>query len=166
MKRTLSIILSFALLALCLSGCSLFKKHTEAPAPQVEEMTPQQHVEQLVSDCTAACHDMDIEAILDCVNPKLADPMRSMLKVAGLSGKSDEELLELVGTYMGAEATNYSEFCETLTTETGDVEVHGEKANTTLKYTFAQNGQSYQGEAEVSFTRVDGQWYISALRGK
>ena len=89
-----------------------------------------------------------------------------MLKVAGLSGKSDEELLELVGTYMGAEATDYSEFCETLTTEIGEVEVHGEKANTTVTYTFEQDGQTFRGEADVSFTRVDGQWYISSLQGK
>ena len=168
MKRAISIILAFVLLALCLSGCSLFKKkQPEQPAaPRVEELTPQQHVENLVSDCTAACHEMDVEAILDCVNPKLADPLRSMLKVAGLSGKSDEELLELVGTYMGAEATNYSEFCETLATETGEVEVRGEKANTTITYTFEQDGERFQGEADVSFTRVDGQWYISSLQGK
>ena len=166
MKRTLSILLAAALLTLCMSGCSLFKKHTEEPAPQVEEMTPQQHVEELVSDCTDACHNMDVEAILDCVNPKLADPMRSMLKVAGLSGKSDEELLELVGTYMGAEATNYSEFCRTLTAEPGEVEVHGEKANTTVTYTFEQDGQTFRGEADVSFTRVDGQWYVSTLKAK
>ncbi len=166
MKRTLSFLLVFALLALCMSGCSLFKKHTEQPVPQVEELTPRQHVEQLVSDCTDACHDMDVEGILDCVNPKLAGPLRSMLKVAGLGGKSDEELLELVGTYMGAEAADYGEFCETLTTELGDVEVQGEKASSTVTYTFEQNGQTLRGEAEVSFTRVDGQWYISALQGK
>ena len=166
MKRTVSILLAAALLALCLCGCSLFRKHTEEPAPQVEELTPQQHVEQLVSDCTDACHDMDVEGILDCVNPKLADPMRSMLKVAGMSGKSDEEMLELVGTYMGAEATDYSEFCETLSTELGDVEVHGEKANTTVTYTFEQDGQTFRGEADVSFIRVDGQWYISTLQAK
>ena len=165
MRRTLSLLLVFALLALCFSGCSLFKKHTEQSDPKVEELTPQQNVELLVDRCTDACHDMDVEAILDCVNPKLADPMRSMLKVAEVSGKSDEELLELVGTYMGAEATNYSEFCETLTTELGDVTVRGEKASAAVTYTFEQDGQRFQGEADVSFIRVDGQWYISALQG-
>ena len=164
MKRTLSFFLAFALLALCLSGCSLFKKHTEASEPKVEKLTPQQNVEKLVGECTGACRDMDLEAILDCVNPTLADPMRSMLKVAGLSGKSDEELLELVGTYMGAEAADYSEFCETLSTEVTDVQVHGEKADATVKYSFEQDGQLYEGEADVNCIRIDGKWYISSLK--
>jgi hypothetical protein len=163
MKRALSVLLAIALLALCLSGCSLFKKHSD-PASGLEERTPRENVEALIGDCTEACHDMDLDAILDCVNPKLADPMRSMLKVAGVSGKSDEELLELVGTYMGAEAANYSEFCETLSTEIGDVQIHGEKADATVKYTFEQNGQTYAGEAAVNCTRVDGKWYITSLK--
>ena len=165
MRRMLSFALAIALLTLCLSGCSLFKKHSD-PAPGVEERTPRENVEALIGDCTQACHDMDIEAILDCVNPKLADPMRSMLKVAGVSGKSDEELLELVCTYMGAEAVDYSEFCETLSTEIEDVQVHGETADATVKYRFEQDGQSYEGEAAVTCTRVDGKWYISTLQGK
>ena len=165
MKRMLSFALAIALLALCLSGCSLFKKDS-APAPGLEERTPKENVEVLIGDCTKACHDMDVEAILDCVNPKLADPMRSMLKVAGVSGKSDEELLELVCTYMGAEAADYGEFCETLSTEIEDVQIHGEKADATVKYSFEQAGQTFEGEAAVTCTRVDGKWYISTLQGK
>lgn len=164
MKRIVCLLVLAALL-LSLSGCStiaeLFKPQ---PEPNTSAYT-RDTVEQLVERCNAACNDMDLEGILDCVSPKIADPLRTGLDLMGkLGGKSDEELLNTLLEVLGAErAENAGEICRTLEIEVDSVEVDRDTAQAEVNFSYSQNGQNYIGQTNVTCVDINGRWYISML---
>ncbi len=166
MKRMVSLALLLALMALCLSGCSLFDKlFRDQPEPETTAQA-RQSVEQMVARCTTACNDLDLEGILDYVTPKYADPARAMLKVStALGGKSDMELLDDLVKLLGADAETSDawQVCQSLETEVTSLEVDGDEATARLHFTFTQDAQDYVGETTVSCTCIDGKWYITNL---
>ena len=177
MKRLLYLLLTVVLIAVCLFSCSLLHKPTgqlsdeEEPVSQNEEETTQEdqiaEIEQLEERCRTACNEVDVEGILDCIHPSAAKPMRAMLGIAGkLSGDGEDQVLDLLCQMLGAESSDHTQFCKTLDTDLSDIRVDGDQATASLHYTFEQDGQLYQANADVSFKREDGQWYISKLQGK
>ena len=117
--------------------------------------------------CRTACNEVDVEGILDCIHPTAAKPMRAMLGLAGtLSADGEEQVLDFLCQTLGAESSDHTQFCKTLDTELSEIQVDGNKATASLHYTYEEDGQRYGADAELSFKRVDGQWYISNLQGK
>lgn len=165
MKRIVCLLVLTALLVMSLSGCGtlaeLFKLQ---PEPQTSAYT-RDTVEQMVERCNAACNDMDLDGILDCVSPKIADPLRTGLNLVGsLGGKSDEELLNTLLEVLGAErAENSGEICSTLEIEVASVDVDGDTAQAEVHFSYSQNGQKYIGETNVTCISIGGRWYISGL---
>lgn len=165
MKRIVCVLVMTALLVMSLSGCGtleeLFKLQPEPETTAASRET----VEQMVERCNAACNDMDLDGILDCVSPKIADPLRTGLDLAGkLGGQSDEELLNTLLEVLGAErAENAGEICSTLQIEVDSVEPDGDTAQAEVSFTYFQNGQKYVGKTNVSCVCIEGRWYISGL---
>ena len=168
MKRFLTLILVCALLVLCLSGCSLFKK--PAPPEPVPEDTQAEQIDrirQLADRCRIACNEMDVDGILDCITPSVATPLRSMLKLAGgLSGDGEAQVMELLCSALGADSSDYQQVCRSLTAELSDIEVDGDKATANLTYRYEIDGQAYEGKADLTCEQSDGRWLISKLQGK
>lgn len=165
MKRLVSLVLVLALLTVCLSGCSVFRKLIEdEPEPQTTADATQS-VEDMLARCVAACNNVDVDGILDCVTPKIAKPARTMMNLAGsLGDKSDEEMLESVLGLLGAEeTTNAAEVCRTLSAEVQNVEVDGDSATADVTFGFAQGEKRYTGDTTLTCVCIDGQWYISVL---
>ena len=67
---------------------------------------------------------------------------------------------------LGAGSSDREQVCKTLDTELSDIKVDGDEATATLHYTYEENGKRYGADADVTFERIDGQWYISKLQGK
>ena len=167
MKKTLALILAVAMVATCLTGCSLFMKQPE-PEPAADAQAAEiEKIEQLAARCRTACNEMDVQGILDCLTPSVAAPLRSMLKLAGnLTDTAEDQVMELLCTSLNADSSDYRAFCQSLRTELSEIEVDGDKATARLTYTYEQDGQSYQGKADAAFVRTDGVWYISKLQGR
>ncbi len=169
MKRIISFMLILAMLTLCLTGCGPFGKilkRQPTPTPEPEPVPePVETIEEMLARCNAACNAVDLEGILDCVSPKLADPLRLTLKLASsLGGKSEEELLDqLIGMLAGAETTDSWQVCQTLDAEVVSIQENGDEAQVALKFSFEQDGEQYTGETTATCVRIDGRWYISKL---
>jgi len=165
MKRIVCVLVMTALLVMSLSGCGalaeLFKLQPEPETTAASRET----VEQMAERCNAACNDMDLDGILDCVSPKIADPLRTGLDLAGkLGGKSDEELLNTLLEVLGAErAENAGEICSTLNIEVASVDMDGDTAQAEVHFSYSQNGQKYVGETNMTCICIDGRWYVSGL---
>ena len=178
MKRLLYLVLAVVLIAACLLSCSLLRKQSDPssdkddPVAQIEQDTAAQdeqiaEIEELGERCRAACNEVDVEGILDCIHPTAAKPMRAMLGLAGtLSADGEDQVLDFLCQTLGAESSDHTQFCKTLDTELSEIQVDGNKATASLHYTYEEDGQRYGADAELSFKRVDGQWYISNLQGK
>ncbi len=168
MKRMLSLILAAAVLAACLSGCSLFRKPA-APEVVTEDLQAEQieQIQQLADRCRTACNEMDVEGILNCLTPSVAEPLRSVLKLGGnLTDTGEAQVMELLCSALGADSSDYQTVCRSLRTELSEIEVDGDKAAANLTYWYEQDGLTYEGKADLTCARTDGQWYISKLQGK
>ncbi len=185
MKKLLTLVLAFALIAVCFLSCGKLKdlvKPADGSSELAEQVEQIEHVEEpelpeqdeqveqildLETRCRTACNEVDVEGILDCLAPAVAGPMRTMLDLAGqLSGSGEEQVLDFLCQLLGAESSDHTEFCRTLETELSDIEVDGDKATASLHYTYEEDGTRYGADADVTFKRIDGEWYISKLKGK
>lgn len=164
MRRFVSLLALVALLVSCLSGCAVFEGLLQQPEPETTAKA-EETVEQMIERCSAACNDVDLDGILDCVTPKLAEPLRMGLNLVGtLGGKSEEELLNTIVGLLGAEnAQSSEEICRTLDIDVVSVDTKGDTAEAKLTFEFTQNGQAYTGETNVTCVCIDGRWYVSKL---
>ena len=127
-----------------------------------EEDSQAAEIEALEERLLNACHEMDAEGILDCVDPAYAGPLRATVKLAG-----EDQVFSLLCQILGADGSaDHAEVCRTLDTEMSGVEISGDGAAADLHYTYEQDGKVYGADADVEFKYVDGRWYISSLKGK
>lgn len=179
MKRLLYIVLAAVLIAACLLSCSMLKKQSDPssdkddPVAQIEQETPTPtqdeqiaEIEALEDRCRSACNAVDVDGILNCLSPSAAKPMRTILDLAGsFSDTGEEQVMNLLCQTLGASSSDYRQFCETLDTELSNIEVKDDKATADLTYWYEEDGQRYEGKANLTCKRIDGQWYISKLQG-
>lgn len=179
MKRLLYLVLAVVLIAACLLSCSLLKKQSDPssdeddPVAQIEQETPAlseddqiAEIEALEDRCRSACNAVDVDGILDCLTPSAAKPMRTILDLAGsFSDTGEEQVMGMLCSTLGASSSDYRQFCESLDTELSNIEVRDDKATADLTYWFEEDGQRFEGKANLTCKRIDGQWYISKLQG-
>ena len=136
---------------------------TEQTEQIPEEEDPQAaEIEALEERLLNACHELDAEGILDCVDPSYANPLRATMKLTG-----EDQVFGLLCQILGAAGSpDHEEVCRTLDTEMSNVEVNGTDAAAELHYTYEQDGKVYGADADVEFKYADGRWYISSLKGK
>ena len=163
MKRIISLLLLLALLAMSLSGCAVFGNLLKRQPESETTANDKETVEQMIERCNTACNDVDLAGILDCVSPQVAGPLRMGLNIAGsLGGKSDEELLNAILDFLGADiAGNSEEICQTLEIDVVSVDTKGDAAEVGVTFSFTQDGKDYTGETNVTCIFIDGRWYIS-----
>ena len=165
MKRIVCLLVLTALLVVSLSGCGTLAELFQLQPEPETTANAEETVEQMIRRCNAACNDIDLAGILDCVSPQIADPLRTGLNLVGkLGGKSDEELLNTLLNLLGAEiAENSGEICRTLDIEVVSVDIQDDTAQAAVTFDFTQGGQAYKGETNVSCICIDGRWYVSKL---
>lgn len=175
MKKIRNLILFIVLIAAVLFIVGRLKnpgKNDDSQAESAEEAQVEQsgeaedaraaEIRQLEARFLTACHEVDVEGILDCLSPSLAKPMRPVLLVAG-----EDQVLALLCQILGADsASDHREVCRTLDTELSGIEVTGDEATADLHYTYEQDGKLYGADADVEFKYIDGRWYLSSLKGK
>ena len=178
MKKLLTVFLACVLIAAVFLSCGKLNGLFQPKAPAEEESVQTadepsgedpdvEEIQALADRCRAACNEMDADSALDCLTPSAANPLRSMMKVTQtLGGDGDGQVMDLLCQALGAGSSDREQVCKTLDTELSDIKVDGDEATATLHYTYEENGKRYGADADVTFERIDGQWYISKLQGK
>lgn len=147
--------LTLCLLLFCvLTGCGGAKSQVRATLNRFE----------------SACQQLDLNAMLDCVDPDTAELYRAGAGlVGGLAGMDSEETLDSIAPLLFGENYTSSEVLTSLKLKVDDIAVSGSNATAlcTLSYT-ASNGEPTQRELTVTLIQaeVDGarNWYISDIR--
>ena len=160
-KKHISILLILALLAGLLSGCSLLDRLRGEPASTGISETLPSPIETLVLNAVTACRNMDVETLLDYVDPTLAGPARSALSLVQTLGGSVEDMLAAVfSTVLDGEAPEHlTEFCQSLSVTVESVEENGSDATATASYSVSD----YSGTVYIHCVNRDGKWYISSV---
>lgn len=111
-----------------------------------------------------ACRDLDLNAMLNCVDPTIAKPIQFGLALYGVVADSDvqDTLDDLVGLVFGEDYRS-SEFLSTLQFSDFHLSGHGSSAKVNCKVSFELSGQSFTREATITLVEKDDTWYISKI---
>ena len=165
--RRISLFLALVLLAGLFSGCSLrdlLRREPEQTTGISEQMASP--IETLVLNAVTACRNLDVDTLLDYIDPTLAGPARSALSLVQTLGGSTEDVLSAIfSTALGDSKTpeDITAFCQSLNLTVESVEENGDDATATTSYSVSADGQTYTGTAYVHCVNRDGKWYIASV---
>ena len=101
--------------------------------------------ENVVNEFEYACNELDIDAILRCLHPDVADPIRAVLSLANMvSGEETEDVVDMIASELGGEL------------EKENVDVSGLVMDERYFTTLAFVDVNEDGERTFSFARKPG----------
>lgn len=152
LRRVLALALGAALV-LSLAGCA---------------GGDQSQIRSTLKSFSSACQQLDLNAMLDCMSPDAATPLRGGASLMGtLTGKTPEEVLDEAVPFLFGEDYADSDFLRSLRLKVEDIAVAGDSATALCTLSYTLNGEKKQRDVSVQLVKleVDGKtgWYISSL---
>lgn len=146
------IVMLIAALVLSLCGCSNDKGE----------------IENLMTEFEYSCNELDIDAMLDCIDPAISDKIKLATGIASMftNKDSDELTEELVGMLTGDSSLNADDFFSSIKIETKDIKTKKESgtSNAIVEYSIA--GEKFKKEATFNYVYNMEKWYISSFNLK
>lgn len=151
--RRLTALTLGVLLVLTLAGCA---------------SGDQRQIRATLNQFESACQQLDLNAMLDCMSPDAATPLRGGASLMGtLTGKTPEEILDEAVPFLFGEDYANSDFLRSLRLKVEDIAVAGASATALCTLSYTLNGEKQQRDVSAQLVKleVDGKsgWYISGL---
>lgn len=125
-------------------------------------------IQKLMTQFEHSCNALDINAILDCIDPEISDKIKLATGIAGLfTDKNSNELMEeLAGMLTGDSSLNASDFFSSIKIETSDIKTNKQAgtANAIVEYRIA--GENFKKETSFKYIYAADKWYISSFNLK
>ena len=154
--KIVSVLLVIIIIALAFAGCS-----------------ERGRINALISKLEKACHDTDIEAIFDCVDPRYSNIARGIYGFIGgiIDYDSVKSLLDsiigigslITGDESRTDLDSSLEFLRTAKIRATKFEFNEnkDKCEVTAEYSRTVNGKKSTDEIKLNCVLYDGEWYIS-----
>ena len=146
------IVMLIAALVLSLCGCSNDKGE----------------IENLMTEFEYSCNELDIDAMLDCIDPEISDKIKLATGIASMftNKDSDELTEELVGMLTGDSSLYADDFFSSIKIETKVIKTKKESgtSNAIVEYSIA--GEKFKKEATFNYVYNMEKWYISSFNLK
>jgi len=147
--KLISLCLASVLLFGCLSGCSGKKKK----------------IDNLMTEFEYACNTLDVDAMLNCIDPSVSDVARLGLGLYGMFAQKDKDeiLDQIAGLLSGDTGLDGNEFFSSVKIEVKKTDVKGEEAETETLLQYKLLGQNFKRDATFYCTKNADKWYISSF---
>lgn len=124
-------------------------------------------IKDTLTEFEYACHNLDLKAMLKCIDPDISDTIRLGLSAVGaLTGKDTDDLLDMaVEAVFGADY-DPEEFLSRITVTEPKVKIKKKNATVDCKIGFELGGDTFQKGAIIRMRKVEDQWYISGIEMK
>ena len=148
--RFLALGIALLLAVSCLSGCGGASKE----------------VNNLMTEFEHACNTLDIDAMLNCIDPTVADPVKVGLSLYGMFAQNDNDktLDQIAGGLSGDPKLNGNEFFSSIKIEVKKTSVKGDNATVETNIQYKLLGQNYNRDASFTCIEKSGKWYIKGFR--
>lgn len=145
--RIIAIALVVVALVTLLSACSKNKEQ----------------ISNLLAEFEYSCNTLDVEAILNCINPSTADKIKLALGIYGMiADKSTTEVLDDISeSLIGDSSLDGNDFFSSIKIETRDVKVDGDEAIASASVEYKINGETFNRMADFKCIYYMEKWYIS-----
>ena len=122
-------------------------------------------IAKLMNRFEDACHELDTEKMMDCINPKVAGAIETAAGLVGLftSKTTDEIIQSLADILFDNSLFGTSDFFKTVEIKINTVDVAEDEATGTATVTFISDGAEQKKPATFRCIRENETWYISKL---
>lgn len=151
-NRMIALALAVLLLVSCLTGCS-------GAAGKIRNT---------LEEFEYACRNLDADAMLGCIDPDVADPIRMLLAL--YSQATDQDYEDVTDTVLenivyGVFGTDFDpdDFLSSLAVTDAKLKVDGETAVVSCVINFEIAGEKFARNSEIYLVEVRDRWYISYI---
>ena len=127
-----------------------------------------QACQNVLDEFEYACNELDVDAMLRCVNPRIADPIR--LGLALFTNLTDTEVEDLVDQIASAliDSTdetdvNAEDLFQSMKMETTKIKVKGRNAAAYVNIQFQTLGVDMEKYGKFDLVKVNDTWYIDCF---
>lgn len=112
-----------------------------------------------------SCNKLDMNAMLDCIDPDVSGSVRKLTGLIGMfSDKDTDELLDSFAKVLFSELPeNSKEFFSSIKIKLDNIEIEEDSATASAEITYEISGEDNKTNANFEYTRIDEKWYISNL---
>lgn len=150
-NRMIALVLAAVLLMSCLTGCGAAGE-----------------IQDTLKEFEYACRNLDTDAILGCVDPDVADPIRMILALYSEATEQDYEdvtddvLENIVYGLFGADF-DPDDFLSTLSVTDPQLEIDGDTAIVNCVVNFEIAGEKFARDSVIVLVEIRDRWYISYI---
>lgn len=147
--KLIALILVCALLACSLTGCA------------------KADVSKKIKAFESACQKADVDAMLDCFNPDIVKPVKSVLGLLGISDFNSiaDKLLDIIG-FIDFKDASPQETLQTLKIKTKDFNFseNDTKCAVASEVTYKVDGEESSKTVVINLKQKDGEWFITGIK--
>ena len=124
-------------------------------------------IKDTLTEFEYACHNLDLKAMLKCIDPEISDPIRLALSAFGaVTGKDTDDLLDMaVESVFGADY-DPEEFLSRISVTDPKLKIKKKNATVDCKIGFELGGDTFEKGAVIRLRKVEDKWYISGIELK
>lgn len=153
MKRIIGLMLIVVMITACLTGCG--KKE-------------QEECEIVLDEFEYACNELDLDAILRCINPEVSDPIRIGLAfVTNWTYMDTEDMVDKVATALTGTLDEINldttELFQSMELETKEFAAENGRAAVLSEITFETMGVEMEKYVIFDLIQLDEKWYIDGF---
>ena len=125
-------------------------------------------IQNVIDEFEYSCQNLDIDAMLNCIDPSVAQPIRALILAARLlTGTDAEDAMEdamdmAINTVFGEDYES-EEFLKGLSIEDEKISVKRKTATVECKIVFEIAGESFSQNTTIKMKNKDDTWYISGI---
>lgn len=152
MKNKLVFFVLITTMVLSLCGCSNDKGE----------------IENLMTEFEYSCNELDIDAMLNCIDPVISDKVKLATGIASMftDKDPDEFTEELVGVLTGDNSLNADDFFSSIKIETSEIKTKKETGTADAIVEYSVSGEKFKKEATFNYIYNMEKWYISSIKLK
>lgn len=122
-------------------------------------------IENCLTEFQYACNTLDIRAMLNCIDPSVADPIRVSVGIYGtISDVDNDELLESFSqSITGEDIPEVDEFYQSINIEMLSARSGGKYGSASTTVYFTLFGEDIVRDATFEMVKDHGKWYISSF---
>ena len=157
MRKSTVILLMCLMVLISLTGCGRKNKAECA---------------QLISSFEESCNELNVNGILNCINPKISDPLKGVMAIGeNLLGADAAEgvskVLESIGAGIGSifteDGVQMSEMLANIQLEPTKYHLKKKEGCGICKATATVNGIDFIKNLKISVIKNNDEWYISGI---
>lgn len=122
-------------------------------------------IKDTLSEFEYACRNLDVNAMLKCIDPDISDPIRLGLALVSTFTDADyEDLVDSLFDNIGASEFGSSfdaeDFLSTISVSDAKLKTKRHSATVTCKVNFELAGEQFKRDATIEMVEKDDKWYI------